>query len=83
MDGCAEFAPRPKKKNPRYGPGFSQLRTSSVLGPSFSSRGSITGIFTFCGENGATTPSFGYKIILEHQENESTVFLIGTTHDLL
>ena len=33
-------------------------------------RGSITRILTFCDENGATTPSVGYKIILEHREKE-------------
>ena len=34
------------------------------------SRGSITGILIFYHENGATTPSNSYKIILEHQEKE-------------
>ena len=41
------------------------------------------GILTFCGENGATTASLSYRIILENQENKSTELLEGTTHDLL
>ena len=40
------------------------------------------GILNFYRENGATTHSLRYKIILEHQENKSPEFLKGTTHDL-